>query len=122
MEYKRPYIGNLNGYIKSVKIDEYMLATNTFITIKPTRQGLNLNDTILVAFKKSRWKFLGELDWYPYYGITHLLDALINNTLTKYAADQQSRTHRTTYSKPINHVWKDSEKEQIKRERYATVS
>ena len=81
-------------------------------------QGIIIEGKIMIAKNKSRWKFLGELDWYPYYGLKNLVEALYDEALVEYAEEQQSKIHRTERSVPISHEWKNKEKEKAKREYY----
>ena len=103
---------NLNAYKKT------MVLTGLGVPYRVVTQGIIICETIMIAKNHSKWKFLGELDWFPYYGLNNLVNALYTDTLLEYAMDQQSRTHRKYKSIPINHEWKDKEEEKIKREYY----
>lgn len=98
--------------------EKTLLLTGLGVPYRVVTQGIIVCETIMVAKNHSRWKILGELDWYPYYGLKNLVKALYTDTLLEYAMDQQSRTHRTERSVPINHEWKDKEKEKSKRAYY----
>jgi hypothetical protein len=85
---------------------------------KNTRCGIIINDKIMIAKNKSRWKMLGELDWFPYYGLHNLVEALYDDALDEYAEEQQNKTHRVSHSVPIPNVWKDKDKEKEFKEFY----
>ena len=98
--------------------EKTLFLTGLGVPYKVVKQGIIICEKIVVAKNHSRWKFLGELDWYPYYGLKNLVKALYTDTLIEYAMDQQLRTHRKYNSVPINHEWKDKEKEKEKRAYY----
>jgi hypothetical protein len=79
-------------------------------------QGFVIEDTIMIAKKKSKWKKLGDLDWYPYYGLKNLIKALDENRLDEYAAEQEAK-YNSKYEVPLN-PWRDKEKEKILKEMY----
>ena len=79
-------------------------------------QGFVIEDTIMIAKKKSKWKKLGDLDWYPYYGLKNLIKALDENRLDEYA-DEQAAKYNSKYEVPLN-PWRDKEKEKILKEMY----
>ena len=74
-------------------------------------QGFVIEDTILVAKKRSKWKKLGELDWYPYYGLKNLIKAMEENRLDEYAKEQEAK-YNAKHEVPLN-PWKDKEKEKF---------
>lgn len=96
---------NINSYKKT------LLLTGWGVPYRTVTQGIIICDKIMVAKNSSKWKFLGELDWFPYYGLKNLVDALYSDCLIEYAIEQQMKDHRTRNSIPINHEWKDKEKE-----------
>jgi hypothetical protein len=102
---------NPNAYKKLSQLHEWG------IPFTNTRNGIIIDDHIMIAKNRSRWKKLGELNWYPYYGLKNLIEALYDNALDDYAAEQQS-SKRTKMSPPINHEWKDKNKEARYREKY----
>lgn len=103
---------SVDAYHKVKKLDEWN------IPYKVKHQGIIIADKIMIAKNHSKWKFLGELDWYPYYGLSKLVEALYDDALELYAEEQQSKTHRVARSVPISHEWKNKEKEKEKREYY----
>jgi hypothetical protein len=82
-----------------------------------TRCGIIIDEKIMIAKNRSRWKKLGELNWYPYYGLKNLVEALYDDALDEYAEEQQN-SGRTQMSPPINHKWKDEQKEKEYRNFY----
>lgn len=100
---------NLNAFNKLKKLTEWN------IPHRNTRNGIIICDTIMIAKNSSKWKILGSLDWYPYYGLAKLVEALYDDCLQEYAEEQQSKTNRKYNSVPISHEWKDKEKEKIMR-------
>jgi len=111
------YFKNIKAWTKAVKIDEYNAATGSNVIMRETNQGIVLNEKILIALNHSKWKKVGTLDWYPYYGITKLLTALLDDRLDEYAEKEQSST-RTICSPPIHHKWKNKVDEAFKRAKY----
>lgn len=99
-------------------IDKIYLLCGLGVPYKNTRSGIVIKDTIMIAKNHSKWKKLGSLDWYPYYGLKNLIRALYLNELDEYAEEQQSKTHRTERSVPINHSWKNKAEEKSMRKRY----
>lgn len=95
------WIKSVNGYNKAKKIEEYCFATDRKVEIKDSIQGIRVNNKILIAYGKSRWKILGQLQWYPYYGITKLMDALFDDRLEEYALEQQTENTRKEYATPV---------------------
>ena len=85
---------------------------------KNTRCGIIVCDKIMIAKNKSRWKILGQLDWFPYYGLHNLIEALYDDALEEYAEEQQSKTHRVAHSVPLANAWKDKDKEALLKEFY----
>ena len=69
---------------------------------KICRYGVIIEDKVLIAKSKSRWKKIGEYDWHSYYGLGKLCDALIENRLDEYANEQDFKNNRTTRSVPVN--------------------
>ena len=111
MNKQRPRL-SYNAYKKVQKLDEWN------IPYEVKHQGIIINDKIMIAKNSSKWKFLGELDWYPYYGLSKLVEALYDDALELYAQEQQSKTHRNVKSVPISHEWKDKHEEEEKRGYY----
>jgi len=105
------YIKSLAGYVKAKKIEEYCFATDRTVDIKDSIQGIRVNNKILIAYKKSRWKILGELQWYSYYGITNLMDALFDDRLLEFAKQQQTENPRQQNSPPVKELSKEREQE-----------
>jgi hypothetical protein len=93
------YIKDIQGYVKAKKIEEYCLATDRYVDIKDSVQGIRVGNKILIAYKKSRWKILGEYQWYPYYGITKLMDAFFDDRLLEYAEEQQNTNRKINSAK-----------------------
>ena len=105
---------NPNAYKKISQLYEWD------IPFRNTRNGIIVNETIMIAKNRSRWKKLGELNWYPYYGLKNLIEALYDDALDEYAAEQQA-SKRIKCSPPINHEWKNKPKEKIYRAFYEGV-
>ena len=59
------------------------------------RYGVIIDDKILIAKSKSRWKKLGERDWHSYYGLGNLCTALKEDRLDEYAYNQDFNNKRT---------------------------
>lgn len=95
--------GSIKLYRKKKAIQEFCLARDVYLPTKDSVQGIKVADKILIAMHYSRWKKLGEYQWYSYYGITKLLDALIDDRLDEYAKEQQlsNRTEKSAPVKPI---------------------
>jgi hypothetical protein len=102
---------NPNAWRKICQLSEWG------ISFKNTHNGIIIDDKIMIAKNKSRWKKLGELNWYPYYGLKNLITALYDEALDEYAEEQQSK-NRAIKSPPISHVWKDKQKETLFRKKY----
>jgi hypothetical protein len=86
------------------------------VSFEKRHQGFVIEDKIMIAKKKSKWKKLGELDWYPYYGLKNLIKAMDENRLEEYAAEQEKK-YTAKYGVALN-PWKDKEKEKILKEMY----
>ena len=102
---------NPNAYKKISQLHEWD------IPFRNTINGIIIDEKIMIAKNRSRWKKLGELNWYPYYGLKNLIEALYDDALDEYAEEQQN-SNRTIMSPPINHRWKDEAKEKQYREHY----
>jgi hypothetical protein len=102
---------NPNAYKKLSDLHEWG------IPFRNTRCGIIIDEKIMIAKNRSRWKKLGELNWYPYYGLKNLIEALYDDALDEYAEEQQN-SGRTQMSPPINHKWKDESKEKEYRNFY----
>jgi hypothetical protein len=72
------------------------------LTYKFCRYGIIIDDKVLIAKSKSRWKKLGEYDWHSYYGLSNLCKAIIEDRLDEYADKQDfenTRKHLATVVK-----------------------
>ena len=105
----------INGHRKTNQLKEWN------IPFKEVYSGIIINDTILISKNKSRWKKLGELNWYSYYGLKNLIEALYDDALDEYAKEQQEK-NRPELSPAINHEWKDKEREKVCRQKYEGVT
>jgi hypothetical protein len=86
------------------------------VSYEKVHQGFKVENIIMVAKKRSKWKKLGCLDWYPYYGLKNLIKALKEDRLDEYAAEQESK-YNAKYEVPLN-SWKDLEKRKTLRAIY----
>ena len=86
------------------------------IAFEKIHTGFKVEDTILVAKRKSKWKKLGCLDWYPYRGLKNLISALREDRLNEYAAEQEAKYNKKN-KVPLN-SWKDTEKRAMLRAKY----
>tara|TARA_R110000822_G_scaffold163597_1_gene303859 strand:+ start:625 stop:915 length:291 start_codon:yes stop_codon:yes gene_type:complete len=69
---------------------------------KICRYGVIIEDKILIAKSRSRWKKIGEYDWHSYWGLGNLCDALIENRLDEYALEQDLKNTRKVKAAPVN--------------------
>lgn len=69
---------------------------------KVCRYGVIIEDKILIAKSKSRWKKIGEYDWHSYYGLGNLCDALIEDRLDEYALEQDLNNNRKKLAVAVN--------------------
>ena len=81
------------------------------VSFEKRHQGFVIEDKIMIAKKKSKWKKLGDLDWYPYYGLKNLIKAMDEDRLDEYAKEQEAK-YNAKYEVPLN-PWKDKEKEKL---------
>lgn len=106
---------NPNAIAKLVKLEEWD------IPHRNTRNGIIIDEKIMIAKNRSRWKKVGHLEWYPYYGLQNLVEALYDDALDEYAAEQQSKTNRKRNSVPIDHSWlkrnKITNKQELKEQK-----
>ena len=98
---------DINMYKKLNKLQQYGL-TNIHIS----RQGLIVNDMILIAKSKNRFKMLGELDWVYYPRINILYDKLKDNTIKEYHKELLS------HEKSPKNNWKDKKMEKRLKKYY----
>ena len=99
---------NIRGYKKCKQLEEWG------IPHKEIRVGIVICEKIMIAKNHSRWKKLGSFDWYPYYGLDTLIEALYDDCLDQYAEEQQ-KSGRKFRSVPISHEWKHKQKPKEKR-------
>jgi hypothetical protein len=98
---------DINMYKKLNKLQRYGL-TNIHIS----RQGLIVNDMILIAKSKNRFKMLGELDWVYYPRINILYNKLKDNTIKEYHKELLS------HEKSPKNNWKDKKMEKRLKKYY----
>ena len=96
-------IFNLRAYDKCKQLEEWG------VPHKEVRTGIVICEKIMIAKNHSRWKKLGSFDWYPYYGLRTLIEALYDDCLDQYA-DKQQKSGRKFLSVPISHEWKHKQK------------
>jgi len=96
-------IFNLRAYDKCKQLEEWG------VPYKEVRTGIVICEKIMIAKNHSRWKKLGSFDWYPYYGLRTLIEALYDDCLEQYA-DKQQKSGRKFLSVPISHEWKHKQK------------
>ena len=89
-----------------------ILKSHEIKNIKRAYQGIIVNDIILIAKNKNRFKLLGKLDWVYYPRINILCDNLKNNTVKEYYEELIS------HEKSPSNEWKDKNKEKRLREFY----
>ena len=65
-------------------------------------QGIIIQNKIMIARSKSRWKKLGSFDWHSYYGLNKLCDALESDKLDEYALNQDLNNKRKVLAVPVN--------------------
>lgn len=80
-----------------------------------------IDKKLLITQSKSLWRLVGNLDWYPYYGINNLLDAYKSNSLDAYR-ESQLKTTRKILAIPKPNIWKDKKKEKEMKEHYLVRS
>lgn len=91
---------------------------NANLSYKTGNYGVTVDKTLIIARNKSVWRPVGTLDWFPYYGITSLLDAYKEGTLEAYK-DKQIQADRQHRSAVKPNIWKDKDKKKELKEFYA---
>ena len=90
---------NIQAYKKCKQLEEWG------IPHKEIQSGIVICDKIMIAKNRSRWKKLGSYEWYPYYGLSSLVEALYDDCLDDYAEEQQ-KSGRQFKSPPVYHPWR----------------
>lgn len=98
--------------------DKLRIIFNKNLSYKTGNYGITVDKTLVIARNKSLWRPVGTLDWFPYYGISSLLDAYKENTLEAYK-DKQIAADRKCLSVVKPNVWKDKNKEKEMKDFYA---
>ena len=102
--------------IKQEKLREIF---NSKLDYEFTKGGFLLIDKkLLITQQKSLWRIVGQLDWFPFYGIRSLLEAYKNNALEEYK-QQQLSTKRKILAVPKPNIWKDKKEEESLKTFYA---
>ena len=99
--------GYLNEYRKINSLKKHEIKN-----IKKAYQGIIVNDIILIAKNKNRFKLLGKLDWVYYPRINILCDNIKNNTVKEYYEEL------ILHEKSPPNEWKDKNKEKKLKEFY----
>ena len=76
-----------------------------------------IDNKLLITQSKSLWRYVGELDWYPYYGISSLIEAYKTGQMEEYK-QKQLNTKRKILALPKPNVWKDKKEEKKLKEHY----
>jgi len=103
------YIQNSNFYFKWVAIEKYLIGEHA---LRETHGGLIIDETFIIAGRKTKMRPLGQIDW-SWYTAKTLATAMNEGTVLEYYE------HMLTDKRSDPNKWKRSEEEMFKKTKYA---